>query len=644
MSRHRLRMLLISKGLCDAPSETNPSQVKYIRAMPRPTARTPAADGEPVELFTGAFTISVVDLVVPTPHIPIAMSRSYRSGRPYYGPFGFGWDHAYNVYLRELNDGGFAVWTGQLREQRFRSTGGGLEPEPGFAARLERIAGLADVFAVHFPGGQVWQFERPVGWSDAERIPLTTISDRHGNAVRLSYGSINRVESVLDAAGRGLLFHYGNCELLERVTDHTGSRIVHYWHDNEIEHLVRVVLPATGQYPKGLSTTYEYDSYASHPAMQHNILRIHDAEDRLMVENEFAGPEAGWEFNSVVRQRLAGFEYQFEYQQIQYVWPDPEYVEVLAARTLVRPPDGSLHTYTFNYRGDLLDYRCRLSRDGSFRVITSQWQHDAEGNVTKTVGPDGLRKFFTYDSTNTDPCARRNLLRVELAAPLSGIVPSRVLYQGQYEPRYQLATKTKDEIGAETRFFYDFDVNPAGTGRLTRIQLPAVVGADGVPQQSNLLFEHNAHGQLTATVKPEGGRTELTYFSGGDHDGFLSEITQDPATARLVSKFEYDAAGFPKQIKAPGGRITGFTYNALGQVEEIDAPEVDGQTGRVRRWFDDSGSIVRVERPAGSFAAGVIQGTSIIDEYERDEQGNVRRVTLAGNTVSSTSVASVRRS
>ena len=598
-----------------------------------PAARKPPGAGDPVDLFTGAFTISVVDLVVPTPYIPITMSRSYRSGRPYFGPFGFGWDHPYNVYLRELNDGGFALWTGQLKEQPFRAAGAGFEPAPGFAARLERIAGLADVYLVHFPGGLVWQFERPAGWSNTQRIPLTRIGDRHGNEVTLTYGPLNQVESVLDSAGRGLLFHYGSCELLERVTDHSGARVVQYWHDNEIEHLVRVILPATAQYPQGLSTIYEYDSYADHPAMQHNILRIHDADDQLMVENEFAGPEAGWEFNSVVRQRMAGFEYQFEYQQIQYVWPDPLYVDILASRTLVRPPDGSLHTYTFNYRGDLLDHRFRLNRDGTFRVIASQWQHDAEGNITRTVGPENLRKFFTYDTTNADPCARHNLQRVEFAAALSGIVPSRVVYEGQYEPRYQLVTRTKDEVGAETRFFYDFDVNPIGaSGRLARIRLPAVVGSDGLPQQSELLFEYNTHGQLTAAVKPVGGRTEFTYISGGLQDGFLAHITEEPATARLVTTFTYDAAGCPNQTQAPGGRTTGFTFNALGQVEKMIAPEVDGQTGTIQQWFDDSGSVVRLERPAGSAAAAVSSGTSIVDEYKRDVLGHVHLVTLAANT------------
>lgn len=611
-------------------NEPEPGEPDFSFSDPR--ARKPAEEGDPVDLFTGAFTIDVVDLVVPTAYIRISMSRSYRSGRPYFGPFGYGWDHTFNVYLRPLNDGRFALWTGQLREVYFRRKGAGWEPEAGFAGRLEKTLGVSEVFSVHLPGGMQWLFERPAGWSDVQRIPLVSIRDRHGNSVNLTYGPLDRVVSVLDTAGRGLFFYYGSCELLEKVTDHTRTRIVLYEHDKEIEHLVRVIFPATGQYPKGFSTTYEYDRFAYHHAMQHNILRIFDAEKRLMVENEYAGPESGWEFNTVVRQRLAGFEYQFEYQQIQYVWPDPTYADVLATRTLVRPPDGSLHTYTFNYRGDLLDHRFRLHRDSSFRVIATQYKYDVEGNLTEIIAPDGLRQIFTYDSANADPCARRNLKRVELGAPHSNTVPSRVVYQAQYEPRYQLVTKTKDELGAETHIFYDFDVNPVGaTGRLSRIQLPKVVGTDGVPQQSNFLFEHNVHGQITAIVKPEGGRTELTYISGGIYDGFLSTITEDPATARLITKFEYDAAGFLKQSEAPGGRITGFKYNALGQIEESVAPIIAGQHSKVKKWYDDSGQIARIERPAGSYSA-IIQGASILDEYERDELGNLVSMTLAANT------------
>ena len=91
-----------------------------------PAPRAPVKAGDPVDLFTGRFALSSTDLVIPTAVIPIVMQRSYRSGPGYYGPFGRGWDHAYNVYLRPLYDGSIAFWTGQLQELRFRpsSTGG----------------------------------------------------------------------------------------------------------------------------------------------------------------------------------------------------------------------------------------------------------------------------------------------------------------------------------------------------------------------------------------------------------------------------------------------------------------------------------------------------------------------------------------
>jgi RHS repeat-associated protein len=600
------------------------------------TAKTPEKAGEPVDLFTGNFVLSTVDLTVPTPFIPIAMARSYRSGLPYYGPLGFGWDHVYNVYLRPLNDGGFALWTGQLREVHFRSTGSGLEPEAGFGGRMERMPGPTDVFSVQFAGGNQWLFERPVGWSDVERIPLVAIRDRHGNSLHLTYGSIDRVESVLDDAGRGLLFTYGSCDLLESVTDHKKLREVRYQHDPEIEHLVRVVLPVTSQYPKGLRMTYEYASYHPHPAMRHNIVRIFDAEDRLTVENEYAGPDAGWEFNTVARQRTAGFEYEFGYEQIQYVASDPNNADVLASRTLLRSPDGSLHTYTFNYRGDLLDHRFRLNRDGSFRVVASHWRYDAEGNLIEAVGPDGLRTIYTFDSSNPDPCARHNLLQVQLAAALPGSVPSRIVFEAQYDPRFQLPIRTKNESGAATQFAYDFDVTPFGSsGRLRQVELPAVTGADGLTQQSVLTFEHNPQGQVTAATTGEGCRTEFRYLSGGMIDGFLSTVGLDPSGANLVTRTQYDGAGFPKTVEAPGGRTSGLVHNALGQVEEITAPAIAGQDAKVRRWFDDSGSVVRVERPSGSYA-GLLAGTSIADTYERDEAGNLRRMIAAGNTIDRT--------
>jgi len=609
----------------EIPGERHPSHAE-------PTAREPPKEADPVDLHSGAFTLAVVDLEVPSPHLPIVMARRYRSGRPYHGPLGFGWDHAYNVYLRPLNDGGMALWTGELREENFVARDGGFAPEPGNACDLTRLPGPAEVYQIRHPGGLVWTFERPAGWTDGERIPLLRIADRHGNALALIYGPLNRVVSVLDEAGRGLVFHYGQCELLEKVTDHKGERAVAYEHDIYVEHLVRVVLPATAQYPKGLSTTYEYDEANPHPAMQHNILRIFDADGRLMVENDYGAPQEEWRFNCVLAQRLGGFEYAFDYQQIQYVWPDPAYVDVLASRTVVRTPDGALHTYSFNYRGDVLDYRFRLCRDRSFRVVASQFRHDIEGNLIEAVDPDGARTLFTYDHASLDPCARRNLLKVERLAPGPG-APSRIVMQAWYDPAFQLVRRVRDEDLNETLAHYDFD-GPAGpvSGRLVSAEAAPVVLVDGAAQQSKTSFECNARGQVTAITSPGGARTTVEYHAADLKAGFVSRVTRDVDGAALVTETDYDGRGFVARITGPGGRVSRIQRNALGQVEVFFPPDAGAPASPIRQWFGDAGAPVRIERPRGGYAEAGLADPFIAEVYEHDIQGALIGVRLAANT------------
>jgi RHS repeat-associated protein len=173
---------------------------------------------------------------------------------------------------------------------------------------------------------------------------------------------------------------------------------------------------------------------------------------------------------------------------------------------------------------------------------------------------------------------------------------------------------------------------PVGaTGRLLQVQLPQVLLADGTSQSSALSYEYNSAGQLAAAVTADGVRTELGYIAAGPHAGLVSEIVLDPGGANLVTKFEYDAVGFGAKVTAPGARATGVKYNALGQLEEVRAPTIAGAEGLLRRWFDDSGSVIRVERPAGSLA-GFLDGMAIVDAYERDEAGCLHRATLAANT------------
>jgi hypothetical protein len=252
------------------------------------TTRAPVKDGDPVDMFSGRLIITEVDFDVPTPFTPIRLVRTYHSGLPYFGPWGFNWDHNYNVFLRELNDGSVALWTGHMHEDYFRWTGSGFEPDYGIHERLERPT--PQIFQLRRAGGITLYFSYPTNWTDLGRIPLVEIRDRYGNRQFLAYDDQNRLHKVEDEAGRGLHFCYGTCGLLERAENHNGTQYREYWHHSEVEHLVAVKTPPTRAYPQGATTCYEYDFLNDHPAMQHNILRVVDAEGQTYLQNEYGGP------------------------------------------------------------------------------------------------------------------------------------------------------------------------------------------------------------------------------------------------------------------------------------------------------------------------------------------------------------------
>lgn len=128
--------------------------------------------GDPIDIFTGAFYLQESDLEIPNTILPLSFVREYRSGDAVYGPFGWNWDHNYNLYVRELNDGNVALWR-NLHEDIFRFDGVSFEPPRGVFEKLDRVPGIAQAFETAGEGGTIMHFERPAGWIDGERVPLS---------------------------------------------------------------------------------------------------------------------------------------------------------------------------------------------------------------------------------------------------------------------------------------------------------------------------------------------------------------------------------------------------------------------------------------------------------------------------------------
>lgn len=599
-----------------------------------PVVETPVAVGEPVDLFTGQFYLRAVDLQIDGLGPPIRLVRTYRSGLPTFGPFGFNWDHNYNVYLRELNDGRVAVWTGLLSEELYTPRpDGGFEPPVGVHTLLERQVEDPGAWSLTFAGGMRWRFARGPEWPTPERIPLRRIEDSFGNAQRLLYDDLGRLATVVDALGRELHFRYGACDLLEEVRDFTG-RSIRYEHAPYDEHLERVVRPATPDYPEGQTYAYRYDAANTHPALRHNLLEIRDPDDRVLVLNEYGRDPGTANFNRVVRQYHKDREYLYRYRVLSWVPPHPKAINTPHLRAEYLAPCAPLRVYTFNFRGDLLDERCRLVADGSHRLWQVGYAYGYSGQLIELRGPTGMRHLYEWDETAEDPRARGNLLSLRVVPPPTSALPPRLLWSFAWEPRFQRLRTARDESGGETRFVYDYEDNPGGGGggAPVRIEHPVAIGIDGRPQEAVEHFEHDAVGRPLLHVSPAGVRTRYVYAEDGPGAGLLAETIVDPDGDPLHVRVENDELGRTTAILDAEGRTTRYVWDALDQLREMTAPRPEDEPLISRFVYGPGGLVRSVWTPRGSYDDPVLNGKPVRTDLVRDVNGAVVERIEAANT------------
>jgi len=589
--------------------------------------------GDPVDIFNGTFYLQETDLEIPNTIFPLAFTRFYRSGAASFGPFGWNWDHNFNLFLRELNTGDIALWR-NLHEEIFKFDGVNFEPQRGVFEKLERIPALAQVYEVGGEGGTIMRFERPLGWIDGERIPLIWIKDRHGNQLRFSYGAEDKLAEVRDDDERYFRFDYDQCGLLVAVSDHAGRKF-QYGHDEETMQLVCVKSPAISDHPNGITRIYHYEQPWALPELRHNILRVEDAQGNVYLENTYEQDPASWSYARVTEQLYGGFLYQFRYTQLQWVPANPVYINIPALRVEVMNPEFGLETYTFNYRGDLLDRRYRLSKDNSYRVVVWQYEFDEQGNLAKTTQPDGSEEINIFDFANPDPRMRGKLLRKELTSASGFPSPSRIVWRGKYEPSYQLLIEEKNETGAATTYKYDFNISPAAltnTGKLIELVQPDATLPDGTVQTAKATFEYNGKGQPTASISPDGVKNELKYGAAGNEKSRLIKQVFDVGGMDAEEQIKYDVFGFSTEKVDRNGNSIRQLYNSLGLLEKTILPAINGVTAEQIIHYDSDRKVILSERPKGDFSDSVITVSHISDEFERDVLGYPVKYKLSSNT------------
>ncbi len=192
--------------------------------------------------------------------------------------------------------------------------------------------------------------------------------------------------------------------------------------------------------------------------------------------------------------------------------------------------------------------------------LTTTWEYDLGGRLTKEITPDGVITLHSYDAAG-------NELVTEIKTSEETLVTST---KKEYNSRGEMIAET-NALGAVTKYTYDHRGN--------LIQMEDALG--GIS-----LFTYNYNDQKTAEVSPanyrlgkklrEMARTEYTYDAAGristrtdyefDEAKIHSSDWPQGFHRRVSETYTYDNAGNTTQIRDAEGNGAIYTYHPNGLV------------------------------------------------------------------------------
>ena len=554
-----------------------------------PTPGGDAWDGDSVDLSTGIFVHRKTDLYLDAA-IPIALTRTYRSGDMGVRPFGIGSSHPYQIFLSA---------TAPYQEASLIQADGSairyVRTTPGtdiLGAVFEHVGTPTAFYGSTLTGAGFWTLATADGmfYELGANAPLQRIDDqynrlvqvfRHGTAVGPETGVVTQ---VISPNNRWIIFAYDALGRIVQTRDTLG-RVIAYSYDAAGR--LASVTDAEG----GI-THYTYDG-------QHRMLTIRDPRGTVSLTNEYDG--AG----RVIRQTLADLsEYRFAYSL------DPSGAVV---RTDVTDPRGVVRRVTFDPRG----YRVSDTRAlGASIEQTTTYERAVSGLVLSVTDPLGRRTAFTRD-------AKGNITSVTRLAGTAQAATTRLTYVPTGGVGIGRVARITDPLGQSTSFAYDAAGYPAQVTD-SRGRMMSVAGFDGMLREladglgSGTEFSRDNGTDVVAATDPLGRITALGRDGAGrlisrtnplgkrvdyayDRLDRLAQIT-DPAGG--TTRFQHDPNSNLVAVTDARSKVTRFVYDAMNRVvsriDPLGSPEsftYDGN-GNVTSTTDRKGQVTMVAHDA----------------------------------------------
>ena len=522
-----------------------------------------AAAGDPVDIVTGrVYTIPVIDLAV-NGVIPLVLKRSYSTtcAERDIG-LGFGWSHSLSWEV-EPRRRSVIVWKPDGSYIR------APQPDVGEQVVVEEGVYLSRQdygYTVATDDGLVQVFQRQEGFLD--RIPLSRVLDRAGNAIELTYTN-GLLDTIRDSVGRTVRVrrhqdgHIAAFEVKNAETQGTWVSFRRYEYDT-LGDLVGVI---DGD---GHRTVFTYEEHRMTARLNPSGLKstfLYDASFRCTETWTELPGGADPALDKEAPELLAdGLTRARGMLHCKITYGDEGFREVVDSRQ-VRRYEGNEHgkvdkaswsagvaTSTYDDAGNMTGYTDALG-------VSWAWKRDAEGRLLEQVDPLGNVTRYEYDA------------------------------QGN-------KTAEIDPAGNAVRYAY------AVCGRLERAEDDSGVLA---------AYRYDSRGQLVEAMLPNGGISRIVR----DQHGNPVQVVEPNGSSR---RMRYDHLGRVVEMTDERGAETRYSYDARGRLSAVHLPN-----GGVHRYeFDVDGRLLRVTNADGYFAELVWGGFNVVAAMRRPDGHTMR--------------------
>lgn len=554
--------------------------------------------GDPVNTATGAAVEMFSDISLPGTGVALSLTRTYNSADSTVGPLGPGWTHAYNARI-SVDAYGDVTVVGEdgQRAEFVRQPDGSFLADTGVRSKLSTTASGYELRTVE---------QRRIAFDPSGQ--LTSILDRHGNGVVLTYAS-GQLSTVTDDAGRVVTLTYA-AGRLDRATLSDGRYVAYGYTDGKL---------ISSRAMDGAVTTYGYDSstgllaWIKDPNSNYVMRNVYDPVTRRVTEQlDPTGNKTLFDWDPVTNTSTM---------------TDPrggEWVDVYVGRVIQSTTGPLGNTTAYQYDSDA---RVRAVTDA--RGNTTRMEYDDRGNLVRRVGPapHGYVETFSYDAANnlltaTSPRGYTTTNTYDGAGRLeSSTDPAEGTTAWTYDGATARVATVKDPRNKVTSFSYDQDGNLAavttplgnktamsydGFSRLRTETDPrgAVTGATAADYTTT--FAYGDADRVRTVTDPRGNVTTYQYDGVGNTTG----VTND---RQEITRFGYDEANRITTVTEPNQAVTTTAYNATGQISSITSP----RGSKTSHEYDLAGRRISTTTPRGNVVGANAAAFTTTFEYDK---------------------------